>query len=295
MNGRRIVPSTSVGSVDVNILPSQLIASVETITGGASATYGSDAMAGVINFPLRDDFEGLDIKAQAGVTDRDDGNTEAVSIAIGGDFGGGNGHAMLMLSYNRRDDISNGTRDFSKISGPSAASPLGSTIFDTGNLPTPGAISTARPGAVNTNTFGFNDNGSLFSYINRNGFMSPGGIDWDGFGQPGQFLLTLGVSWFLAALGVFFRDLGQINGFLLTVWFFLTPICYPQTSLPEKYLWLFEKNPMYVLVESYRAIFLEGAAPPWESLAVVTAVSAIIFILGHAWFYKLKGSFADLV
>jgi outer membrane receptor protein involved in Fe transport len=185
MNGRRIVPSTSVGSVDVNILPSQLIASVETITGGASATYGSDAMAGVINFLLRDDFEGLEITAQAGVTDRDDGNTEAVSIAIGGDFGGGNGHAMLMLSYNRRDDIYNGTRDFSKISGPSAASPLGSTIFDTGNLPTPGAISTARPGAVNTNTFGFNDNGSLFSYINRNGFMSPGGIDWDGFGQPG--------------------------------------------------------------------------------------------------------------
>ena len=110
-----------------------------------------------------------------------------------------------------------------------------------------------------------------------------------------QFLLTLGVSWFLAALGVFFRDLGQINGFLLTVWFFLTPICYPQTSLPEKYLWLFEKNPMYVLVESYRAIFLEGAAPPWESLAVVTAFSAVIFIVGHAWFYKLKGSFADLV
>jgi lipopolysaccharide transport system permease protein len=110
-----------------------------------------------------------------------------------------------------------------------------------------------------------------------------------------QFLLTLGVSWFLAALGVFFRDLGQINGFLLTVWFFLTPICYPQTALPQRFAWLFEKNPMYVLVESYRAIFLEGVAPPWPSLAAVTAVSAIIFILGHAWFYKLKGSFADLV
>ncbi len=110
-----------------------------------------------------------------------------------------------------------------------------------------------------------------------------------------QFLLTLGVCWFLAALGVFFRDLGQINTFLLTVWFFTTPICYPRESLPERFVWLFEKNPMYVLVESYRAIFLEASAPPWQPLALLTAASAIIFILGHAWFYKLKGSFADLV
>jgi lipopolysaccharide transport system permease protein len=110
-----------------------------------------------------------------------------------------------------------------------------------------------------------------------------------------QFLLTLGVSWFLAALGVFFRDLGQIIGFLVTVWFFITPICYPQASLPPDMLWLFEKNPMYTLVESYRAIFLEASPPPWQALAVLTGVSAVIFVLGHAWFYKLKGSFADLV
>ena len=110
-----------------------------------------------------------------------------------------------------------------------------------------------------------------------------------------QFLLTLGVSWFLAALGVFFRDLGQINGFLLTVWFFITPICYSQDSLPSNLLWLFEKNPMFTLVESYRAILLEAAPPPWQALAVLTGISAVIFVLGHAWFYKLKGSFADLV
>jgi lipopolysaccharide transport system permease protein len=110
-----------------------------------------------------------------------------------------------------------------------------------------------------------------------------------------QFLLTLGVCWFLAALGVFFRDLGQINTFLLTVWFFTTPICYSRAAMPEKFAWLFEKNPMYVLVESYRAIFLEASAPPWQPLALLTAVSAVIFVLGHAWFYKLKGSFADLV
>ena len=110
-----------------------------------------------------------------------------------------------------------------------------------------------------------------------------------------QFLFTLGLCWLLSALGVFFRDLGQLIGFLLTVWFFTTPICYPEASLPPHYLWLFRLNPMYVFVESYRAIFLELSAPPWRPLAVLSAVSVAAFVLGHAWFYKLKRSFADLV
>lgn len=110
-----------------------------------------------------------------------------------------------------------------------------------------------------------------------------------------QFLLTLGLSWLLAALGVFFRDLGQFIGFLLTVWFFTTPICYPEASLPQSYLWLFELNPLYVLVKSYRAIFLEGSAPPWIPLGYLTAGAAFLFIAGHAWFYRLKKSFADVV
>ena len=67
-----------------------------------------------------------------------------------------------------------------------------------------------------------------------------------------QFLLTLGLCWLLAALGVFFRDLGQIMGFVLTIWFFTTPICYDERALPQNYLWLFELNPMLVLVRAYR-------------------------------------------
>ncbi len=110
-----------------------------------------------------------------------------------------------------------------------------------------------------------------------------------------QFFFTLGLCWLLSALGVFFRDLSQLIGFLLTVWFFTTPICYPEASLPQNYLWLFKLNPMYVFVQSYRAIFLELSAPPWRPLAVLSAVSVAAFVLGHAWFYKLKRSFADLV
>ena len=110
-----------------------------------------------------------------------------------------------------------------------------------------------------------------------------------------QFLLTLGLCWLLAALGVFFRDLGQIIGFLLTVWFFTTPICYSEASLPQNYLWLFELNPMFVLVRAYRAIFLEAAAPDWMPLALLTAVGVATFVAGYGLFYKLKRSFVDLV
>ena len=110
-----------------------------------------------------------------------------------------------------------------------------------------------------------------------------------------QVLLTAGICWFLAALGVFVRDLAQINGFLLTVWFFITPICYPETSLPKEAAGLLTKNPVYVLVRGYRSILLESHAPDWVALAWLTAGSAAVFLLGHAWFYKLRKSFADLI
>jgi lipopolysaccharide transport system permease protein len=110
-----------------------------------------------------------------------------------------------------------------------------------------------------------------------------------------QFLLTLGLCWFLAALGVFFRDTGQVMGFLLTLWFFLTPICYPEASLPAEWHGVFAQNPLYVLVQNYRRILLEASAPDWPSLARLGALSVAVFLAGFAWFYKLRRSFADLL
>jgi lipopolysaccharide transport system permease protein len=110
-----------------------------------------------------------------------------------------------------------------------------------------------------------------------------------------QILFTAGVSWFLAALGVFLRDLGQFIGFLLTLWFFLTPICYPEASLPAEFLPVFSKNPIYVLVRGYRAILLENRAPDFNSLWKLWLLAAAVFILGHAWFYKLRKTFPDII
>jgi lipopolysaccharide transport system permease protein len=113
-----------------------------------------------------------------------------------------------------------------------------------------------------------------------------------------QILLTAGICWFLAALGVFVRDLAQINGYMLTIWFFLTPICYDEMnlkSLPPLALRVLTKNPIFVLVRGYRSILLESKAPDWTALAWLTAASILVFLLGHAWFYKLRKSFADLI
>jgi lipopolysaccharide transport system permease protein len=110
-----------------------------------------------------------------------------------------------------------------------------------------------------------------------------------------QVLFTAGICWLLAALGVFLRDTGQIMGFVLTVWFFATPIVYYPTALPPQWLWLFQLNPMYAIVDSYRAIFLRGAAPPLFPLAALTAVALLVFWFGHSFFYKVRKSFADLM
>jgi lipopolysaccharide transport system permease protein len=110
-----------------------------------------------------------------------------------------------------------------------------------------------------------------------------------------QVLFTAGVSWFLAALGVFVRDLGQILGFVLTIWFFATPICYPEESLPAALQPVLSKNPMYVLVRGYRAIFLQYPPLALGSLWKLWILAAVVFVLGHACFRRLRKSFADII
>ncbi|OFV99480.1 MAG: hypothetical protein A3F68_09195 [Acidobacteria bacterium RIFCSPLOWO2_12_FULL_54_10] len=110
-----------------------------------------------------------------------------------------------------------------------------------------------------------------------------------------QVMLTAGLCWFLAAVGVFFKDTNQIMGFVLTLWFFATPICYPASALPANWIWLFELNPMYTMVEAYRSIFLETSLPSARTLAALWAISLASFWAGYAIFYKTRRTFADLL
>lgn len=105
LNGRRSVASTITGVVDVNTIPQMLVERVEIVTGGASASYGSDAVAGVVNFILDNDFEGLRIEGDTGVTSRGDGFNYSFSAAGGISFAGGRGHLMLSGEIAHRDGI----------------------------------------------------------------------------------------------------------------------------------------------------------------------------------------------
>lgn len=111
-----------------------------------------------------------------------------------------------------------------------------------------------------------------------------------------QLLFTAGICWFLAALGIFFRDLGQVIGYVVTLWFFLTPICYPEQALKSTALGrILEKNPMLTLVRGYRRVLLEGHAPEKHSMIIFWCLAIVVFLAGHAWFYKLRKWFADVI
>jgi lipopolysaccharide transport system permease protein len=110
-----------------------------------------------------------------------------------------------------------------------------------------------------------------------------------------QILFTAGLAWILAATGVYVRDLGQVTGYLLTLWFFLTPICYPESSLPASAIPVLRFNPLFVLVRAYRAVFLENQAPSMRGVIGLWMGGAAIAVIGYAWFHRLRKSFADVI
>ena len=116
VNGRRYIPSTQSGVVDLNTIPGTLIKQVDVVTGGASAVYGSDALAGVVNFQMVDDFEGVEISALYDVTTEGDAEKYNFDITMGGNFDGGQGNAVVYASYTKRESLFQGDRDFSAFS-----------------------------------------------------------------------------------------------------------------------------------------------------------------------------------
>lgn len=104
VNGRRHVGATSGStSVDVNTIPVEWIERVEVITGGASAVYGADAVAGVVNFIMKKSFDGAELRAQTGMADEGGFNRSFVSFSTGTDFADGRGNAAIALEYSKQD------------------------------------------------------------------------------------------------------------------------------------------------------------------------------------------------
>jgi lipopolysaccharide transport system permease protein len=126
-----------------------------------------------------------------------------------------------------------------------------------------------------------------------------GGIPWSVLYLPllviPQFLFTAGICYLFCAIGVYVRDLVYVISLLLTMWFFITPICYPDISLPEQLLPVLGKNPLYIFVRGYRAIFIERTHPEWQALWKLALLSLLMFYGGFAYFRRARKGFADVL
>jgi lipopolysaccharide transport system permease protein len=108
-------------------------------------------------------------------------------------------------------------------------------------------------------------------------------------------ILTLGLAWILASLGVFIRDVGQTIGLVTTVLMFLSPVFYPITAVPERFRSYIMANPLTFIIEQAREVLIWGHTPNWIGLGIYISTATVIAWLGYAWFQKTRKGFADVL
>jgi lipopolysaccharide transport system permease protein len=111
-----------------------------------------------------------------------------------------------------------------------------------------------------------------------------------------QLLLTAGLGYLVASSTVFLRDIPQTLGVLINLWFYMTPIIYPISVIPEQWqTWVFWLNPLAVIAEVYRDLVLVGEVKHWGEWGVASVVSIVIFYVGLKCYQKLRPAFADVL
>lgn len=172
-NGRRVVAGIpGSATVDINVVPAQFIQRVDVLTGGASSLYGSDAVAGVVNFVYKDNFEGLEANAQYNFTERGDNRDYQANVTAGGNFGDNRGNIMMHVGYTRQGQLLSRQRPntqiddlslFAETGDPAdyftSVSPRFSGIAPQGTFVAGGCNFTFNP-ANNALERGFNANGA---------------------------------------------------------------------------------------------------------------------------------------
>ncbi len=108
-------------------------------------------------------------------------------------------------------------------------------------------------------------------------------------------ILSIGLGWIISSLGVYLKDMSQIINLLTLMWFFLTPVFWSSERVPEHIMRILKYNPMYVVIDGYRHLLLQGSMPSIGALVYLTALSFITFAVGGVFFRKLKPGFADII
>ena len=182
LDSTRIVPATSTGLVDLNNIPLSLIDRVDVLTGGASTTYGADAVTGVVNFITKKNFAGIDLQVTEQITERGDANNLRADLAIGANFDDGRGNAVLAVGYIESDPVSFGDRPFAecvvssttgKCSGDSFTSTPTGVQFTPDQLIALGFPASAGNLQVSTDGTALVPQYSLFNFNPYNIYVTP--------------------------------------------------------------------------------------------------------------------------
>jgi iron complex outermembrane recepter protein len=121
MDGKRLPAFDATGVVDINMVPLALVERIDIVTGGASAVYGSDAIAGVVNFVMKKNFQGIQVDLNGTRFGEGDGDTKNLALTIGSNFADDRGNAVLSLAYSTREAVFQGARAYSNFNlDPSA-------------------------------------------------------------------------------------------------------------------------------------------------------------------------------
>jgi lipopolysaccharide transport system permease protein len=108
-------------------------------------------------------------------------------------------------------------------------------------------------------------------------------------------LLSLGLSWLLASIGVYVRDIGQVVGLLTTALLFVSPVFYPASAVPPAYRGLLHLNPLAFFIEQVRGAIIWGRWPDWPVLAAFYLGALVVAWAGYAWFQLTRKGFADVL
>ncbi|WP_055106003.1 ABC transporter permease [Paenibacillus ihumii] len=108
-------------------------------------------------------------------------------------------------------------------------------------------------------------------------------------------LITLGLGWFIASLGTYYRDISHVIGLIVSALMFMSPIFYPVSNIPEGLKGLYSLNPISHIVEDMRRVLVFGQMPNWEWIFFGSILGLVVSFLGLKWFNKTRGGFADVL
>ena len=168
IDGVRATPTTAGGTVDINAIPAALIQDVEVLTGGASAVYGSDAVAGVVNFVLRKDFEGIDANVSYETTQEGDAGIWNAALTLGGNFADGKGNVVFNMTYTEREELFAEARDISRVALTDATDANGNRFlesFGSSLIPQNGIFAGFPSSVTPTGGILFNQDGSIRPFV----------------------------------------------------------------------------------------------------------------------------------